>query len=130
MTNPRGNTTIDGQTAELILERPFRDPQGTILHDLTNYGSASIFSAAALRSNVGTPANQWVPYQGDNNVQVTMRSVAIFFLISPDNQSLFTFSLMSSSKAGHLLVPCYIRLLNVGQMAPIFMSNEGTNHLD
>ena len=77
MTNPRGNTTIDGQTAELILERPFRDPQGTILYDLTNYGSASIFSAAALRSNVGTPANQWVPYQGDNNVQVTMRSVDV-----------------------------------------------------
>lgn len=65
---PVGTTVVGGSEAVWIMERP---SLGTALTDLADYTSARMFNAYARKAN--SPRHRgYVPYQGANNLQITM----------------------------------------------------------
>ena len=65
---PVGTTVVGGSEAVWIMERP---SLGTALTDLADYASARMFNAYARKAN--SPRHRgYVPYQGANNLQITM----------------------------------------------------------
>ena len=65
---PVGSTVVGGSEAVWIMERP---SLGTALTDLADYSSARMFNAYARKAN-STRHRGYVPYQGANNLQITM----------------------------------------------------------
>lgn len=63
-----GTTVVGGSEAVWIMERP---SLGTALTDLADYASARMFNAYARKAN-SPPQRGYVPYQGANNLQITM----------------------------------------------------------
>jgi hypothetical protein len=65
---PVGTTVVGGSEAVWIMERP---SLGTALTDLADYASARMFNAYARKAGSGR-GRGYVPYQGANNLQITM----------------------------------------------------------
>jgi hypothetical protein len=65
---PVGTTKVGGSEAVWIMERP---SLGTSLTELANYGRTVMSSSYARRANSGR-GQGYVPYQGANNIQITM----------------------------------------------------------
>ena len=65
---PVGTTVVGGSEAVWIMERP---SLGTALTDLADYSSARMFNAYARKANSARHRG-YVPYQGANNLQITM----------------------------------------------------------
>ena len=65
---PVGATSLSGSEAVWIMERP---SLGSSLTDLADYGSTVMSSAYARRTNSARHQG-YVPYQGANNLQITM----------------------------------------------------------
>jgi peptidase A4-like protein len=65
---PVGTTVVGGSEAVWIMERP---SLGTALTDLADYASARMFNAYARKAN-SSRGRGYVPYQGANNLQITM----------------------------------------------------------